>query len=193
MGGGHAPGVGRRGTSEFPKGWSDEHIIAVIKDVANDPGEARRRQQNGRWRCAGERYGVHLVVLVEENGHVHTGYPVAGPGVVRNADTAKDPANPTVADLKENRISYFADSVLTLLADRLTPEDFTHYRTLLWSGEWEELVDVLAAHACKVDLKLSPDEFSDFEKLLNTYDLPVAGCAFLNDRGHILERLRPTL
>src|SRR6266511_3467798 len=108
VGGGHAPGVGHRGTSEFPRGWSDEQIIAVIKDVANDPGEARRQQPNGRWRCAGERYGVHLVVLVEENGHVHTGYPVAGKGVVRNADTAKDPANPTVADLEENRVSYFA-------------------------------------------------------------------------------------
>jgi hypothetical protein len=40
---------------------------------------------------------------------------------------------------------------------------------------------------------MSPDEFSDFEKLLNTYDLPVPACAFLNDRDHILERLRPSL
>jgi hypothetical protein len=191
VGGGHAPGVGRRATSEFPPGWSDEQIIAVIKDVANDPGEARRRQYNGRWRCAGERYNVHVVVLVEENGYVHTGYPIAGPGVIRNADTAKDPANPTVADLHENRISYFADRVLTALADRLSPADYSHYRSLHWAGEWEELVDVLAAHASIENLTLSPDEFSDFEKLLNTYDLPVAGCLYLNDRDHILENLRP--
>jgi hypothetical protein len=190
MGGGHASGAGRRATSEFPPGWSDEHIISVVKDVANDPGEARRQQRNGRWRCAGERFNVHVVVLVEENGYVHTAYPVAGPGVTRNPDAARDPANPTVADLKENRISFFADSVLTMLGDRLSPEDFTHYRTLLWSGEWEELGDVLAAHAAKVDLKLSSDELSDFEKLLNSYDLPIAGCAFLNDRDHILTQLR---
>jgi hypothetical protein len=191
MGGGHAPGVGRRATSEFPPGWSNEHIISVIKDVANDPSEARRQQKNGRWRCAGERFNVHVVVLVEENGHVYTGYPVAGPGVVRNPDAARDPANPTVADLKENRISFFADSVLTALADRLSPEDYTHYRTLLWSGEWEELADVLAAHATKLGLNLSADELSDLEKLLNSFDLPVANCAFLNDREHILNQLRP--
>ncbi len=191
MGGGHAPGVGRRATSEFPPGWSDEHIISVVKDVANDPGEARWQQLNGRWRCAGERFTVHLVVLVEDNGHVHTAYPVSGPGVTRNPDAARDPANPTVADLKENRISFFADSVLTSLANRLSPEEYNHYRMLLWSGEWEELADVLAAHAVKVGLGLSADEFSDFEKLLNSYDLPVAGCAFLNDREHILNRLRP--
>ncbi|MEA5359725.1 EndoU domain-containing protein [Amycolatopsis sp., V23-08] len=190
MGGGHASGAGRRATSEFPPGWSGEHIISVIKDVANDPGEARRQQYNGRWRCAGERFNVHLVVLVEENGHVHTAYPVAGPGVTRNPDAARDPANPTVADLRENRISFFAESVLSTLGDRLSPEDFTHYRTLLWSGEWEELADVLAAHATKTDLKFSADELSDFEKLLNSYDLPVAGCAFLNDRDHILTQLR---
>lgn len=189
MGGGHAPGVGRRATSEFPPGWSNEHIISVVKDVANDPSEARRQQLNGRWRCAGERFNVHLIVLVEENGHVHTAYPVAGPGVIRNADTALDPANPTVADLKGNRISFFADSLLTNLADRLSPEDYTHYRTLLWSGEWEELADVLAAHAVKVGLNLSADELSDFEKLLNSFDLPVPACAFLNDREHILNQL----
>ncbi|OXM70898.1 EndoU domain-containing protein [Amycolatopsis vastitatis] len=191
MGGGHAPGVGRRATSEFPPGWTDEHIISVVKDVANDPSEARRRQQNGRWRCAGERFNVHLIVLVEADGRVYTAYPVAGPGVVRNPDTARDPANPTVADLRENRISFFADSVLTTVGGRLSPEDYTHYRTLLWAGEWEELADVLAAHAVKVGLNLSPDEFSDFEKLLNSYDLPVPGCAFLNDREHILRQLRP--
>ncbi|MCR6489454.1 EndoU domain-containing protein [Amycolatopsis sp. OK19-0408] len=191
MGGGHAPGAGRRATSEFPPGWSNEHIISVVKDVANDPSEARRQQLNGRWRCAGERFNVHLIVLVEENGHVHTAYPVAGPGVIRNADAARDPANPTVADLQENRISFFADSILTSLADRLSPEDYTHYRTLLWSGEWEELADVLSAHATKLGFGFSADEFSDFEKLLNSYDLPVAGCAFLNDREHVLNQLRP--
>lgn len=68
-----------------------------------------------------ERFNVHIVVLVEENGYVHTAYPVAGPGVTRNPDAARDPANPTVADLKENRISFFADSVLTMLGDRLSP------------------------------------------------------------------------
>jgi hypothetical protein len=191
VGGGHAPGTGRRGTSEFPVGWSDEQIIAVVKDIANDPGEPTLRQRNGRWRAAGERYGVHVVVLVEENGQVHTAYPIAGPGVTRNPDTAKDPANPTVADLVDGRISYYADVLLRQLANRLPPEDYTHFRGLLWSGEWEELVDVLVAHIVSEQLRLSVDEFADLERLLNTYELPLAGYVFLNDRKHILEQLRP--
>ena len=190
MGGGHAPGTGRRATSEFPPGWSDEQIIAVVKDVANDPGEPRTRQYNGRWRCAGERYGVQVVVLVDAEGFVHTGYPIGGLGVVRNPDAARDPANPTVADAAENRISYFIDSLLNLLADRLTPPELTHYRGLQWSGEWEELTDTLAAHITVAELRLTPDELSDFEKLLNSFDLPMKDCLYINDRDHILNRLR---
>ena len=191
MGGGHAPDTGRRATSEFPVGWTDKQIIAVIKDVANDPGEPRRRQYNGRWRAAGERYGVRVVVLVEENGQVHTAYPLEGEGVTRNPDTAKDPANPTVADVADGRISYFADILLNQLANRLLADDFAHYRGLLWSGEWDELVDVLVAHVGAEDIRLTADEYADLERLLNTYDLPVDGYNFLNDREHVLKQLRP--
>jgi hypothetical protein len=191
VGGGHAPGTGRRATSEFPAGWTDEQIIAVIKDVANDPGEPRRRQYNGRWRAAGDRYGVKIVVLVEENGQVHTAYPLEGPGVVRNPDTAKDPANPTVADVAAGRISYFAEVLLNQLVNRLPPEDFEHYRGLLWSGEWEELVDVLVAHIGAENIPLTVDEYADLERLLNTYDLPVHGYDFLNDRDHVLTQMKP--
>jgi hypothetical protein len=190
VGGGHAPGTGRRATTEFPPAWSDEQIIAVVKDVANDPGEPRARQYNGRWRCAGERYGVQVVVLVDAEGFVHTGYPVTGLGVVRNPDASRDPANPTVADAAENRISYFLDSLLSLLADRFSPAELTHYRSLQWAGEWEELADALAAHVTVAELPLTPDELSDFEKLLNSFDLPVKDCLYINDRDHILNRLR---
>ncbi|WP_410601462.1 EndoU domain-containing protein [Amycolatopsis sp. lyj-90] len=191
MGGGHAPGKGRRATSEFPAGWTDEQIIAVIKDVANDPSEPRRRQHNGRWRCAGERYGVHLIVLVEDNGSVKTGYPVAGPGVVRNPDAAADPANPTVADLAAGRISFFGESLLDQIADRVTPDVLAFYRTLHWSGEWEELADVLVAHAINENLRLGVDEFATLESLLNSFDLPIDGFLYLNDRAHTLATLRP--
>ncbi|GAA3534083.1 EndoU domain-containing protein [Amycolatopsis ultiminotia] len=190
MGGGHAAGTGRRATTEFPPGWSAEQIIAVVKDVANDPGEPRRLQYNGRWRCAGERYGVQVVVLVNGDGLVHTGYPVSGPGVVRNPDAARDPANPTVADQAGNRISYFTESLLHLVSDRLTPEDLDHYRDLQWSGEWEELADTMAAHFTHTGFRLTADEFADFEKLLNSFDVPVGACTYLNDRDRLLSTLR---
>ncbi|ATY15670.1 hypothetical protein CU254_38755 [Amycolatopsis sp. AA4] len=190
MGGGHASGIGRRATCEFPPGWSDEQIIAVVKDVANDPGEPRRQQYNGRWRCVGERYGVRVVVLVNGDGLVHTSYPLPGPGVVRNPDAARDPANPTVDDRAGNRISYFVDSVLRLLAHRMPPEDLEHYRDLQWSGEWEELADTMAAHFQVTGIQLNPDEYADFEKLLNSFDLPVRDCRYLNDRERVLADLR---
>lgn len=191
MGGGHAPGTGRRATSEFPAGWTNEQIIAVIKDVANNPDEPPRQQYNGRWRAAGERYRVHVIVLVEGDGQVHTAFPIGGPGVVRNPDTARDPANPTVADLAEGRISYFADVLLSQLASRLPPEDFTHYRALVWAGESEEFVDTLVAHLGSQRFPLTVDEYADLERLLNTYELPISGFRFLNDREQVLERLRP--
>jgi hypothetical protein len=81
--------------------------------------------------------------------------------------------------------------MLNQLASRLPPEDFRHYRGLLWAGEWEELVDVLVAHIVSEQLRLSVDEYADLERLLNTYELPLAGFVFLNDRKHILEQLRP--
>lgn len=191
MGGGHAPGQRRRATSEFPAGWTDEQIIAVIKDVGNNPSEPRRRQHNGRWQCAGERYGVHLIVLVEENGEVKTGYPVAGPGVIRNPDTAADPANPTVSDLSAGRISFFGDRLLNQLAGRIAPDVLAYYRTLHWSGEWEELADVLVAHAMNENLRLNVDEFATLESLLNSFELPLDGFLYLNDRAHALTTLRP--
>ncbi|WP_020663790.1 EndoU domain-containing protein [Amycolatopsis benzoatilytica] len=190
MGGGHASGIGRRATCEFPPEWSDAQIIAVVEDVANDPGEPRRQQYNGRWRCVGERYGVKVVVLVDGDGNVHTSYPLPSPGVVRNPDTARDPANPTVADRTGNRISYFAESVLRLLADRLAPEDLDYYRDLQWAGEWEELADTMAAHFGVTGIQLSPDEYADFEKLLRSFDLPARNCAYLNDRERVLADLR---
>ncbi|MBB4687339.1 EndoU domain-containing protein [Amycolatopsis jiangsuensis] len=191
MGGGHAPGAGHRATTEFPPGWSPEQILAVLKDVANDPGEPRRRQYNGRWRCAGERYGVQVAVLVNSDGRVHTGYPLSGHGVVRNPDTARDPANPTVADRAGNRISYFTDSLLRLVTTRVSATDLAHYRELQWSGEWEELADTLSAHFTHTGFQLTPDEFADFEKLLNSFETPVPDCTYLNDRDHTLATVRP--
>ncbi|RZQ65094.1 EndoU domain-containing protein [Amycolatopsis suaedae] len=191
MGGGHAPGKGRRATTEFPVGWTDERILSTVVDVAKNPDERPRRLRNGRWRTAGVRDGVEIVVLIEQNGQVHIAYPVGGTGVVRNPDTARDPAHPTVADLTDGRVSYFAETLLSQLSDRIPPDDLAHYRSLHHSGEWEELVDVLAAHLSAQDVVLTPDELADFTRLMNSYDIPRPGYNFLNDRDNILGLLRP--
>lgn len=191
MGGGHAPGTGRRGSTEFPASWSRDRITDAIVDVAKNPDEVPRRQYNGRWRTAGVRDGVDIVVLVESGGEINTAYPVSGPGVTRNPDQGTDPANPTVADLVAGNVSHFAGVLLDALADRLLAEDLAHYRSLHHAGEWEELADSLAAHLVKEDVALTLEEHENLRRLLTAFEVPAAGCGYLNDRDNVLAALRP--
>lgn len=79
-GGGHRPGRGVPGKSEFPAGWSDERIIAAIEDVANDPAARRRVEADGRTVVTGRRDGVDIRVVVERDGRtIVTGYPTNTP------------------------------------------------------------------------------------------------------------------
>lgn len=79
-GGGHRPGQGLPGKSEFPAGWSDDRIIEAIESVANDPAAFRRVEADGRTVVSGRRDGVDLRVVVERDGRsVVTGYPTNTP------------------------------------------------------------------------------------------------------------------
>ena len=79
-GGGHRPGRGIPGKSEFPAGWSDDRIIATIEDVADDPASRRREEADGRTVVTGRRDGVELRVVVERDGRtIVTGYPTNVP------------------------------------------------------------------------------------------------------------------
>lgn len=78
-GGGHRYGTGRPGKGEFPAGWTDEKIIEVIEDVANDPGSSRQAQRNGRVKVSGTRDGVGVDVIVAPGGEIVTGYPTSTP------------------------------------------------------------------------------------------------------------------
>jgi RHS repeat-associated protein len=74
-GGGHRPGTGRPGKSEFPSGWSDDRITGEISDVATDPGSSRTPGRGGRTVVNGTRGGVNIDVIIEPNGRIVTGYP----------------------------------------------------------------------------------------------------------------------
>ena len=79
-GGGHRPGTGIPNKSEFPRGWSDDRIIAAIEDVANDPASARRLEADGRTVATGRRDGVDIRVVVGRDGRsIVTGYPTNTP------------------------------------------------------------------------------------------------------------------
>lgn len=82
-GGGHRPGSGASGKSEFPPGWSDDRIIAAIEEVANSPASARTLGRDNRMVVDGIRDGVTIRVVIGSDGHtVVTGYPT---NVPRNA------------------------------------------------------------------------------------------------------------
>jgi len=77
-GGGHRPGAGKRGKSEFPADWSDDKIIQEIEDIANDP--ATEAQPSGdRLVKTGTRDGVEIKVVIDPDGEIVTGYPENAP------------------------------------------------------------------------------------------------------------------
>ncbi|MBF6441956.1 EndoU domain-containing protein [Nocardia farcinica] len=90
--GGHAPGVGIPGKTEFPDTdlWTDDHIINSIQDVAKNPDQVPVLQDHGTWKVTGTRDGVLIEVIVDPSGNIVTGYPVSGPGVYKN-DENGDP------------------------------------------------------------------------------------------------------
>jgi Bacterial EndoU nuclease len=83
-GGGHRPGTGRPGKTEFPADWDDATITGNIAAVARVP-ETVHQQVNGRWKARGEHDQVGITVIINPDGAIWTAWPQAGsPGVMRN-------------------------------------------------------------------------------------------------------------
>ena len=78
-GGGHRPGTGSPGKSEFPSDWSDDRIKGEISDVATDPASTRSPGRHGREVVRGTRGGIDIEVIIEPNGRIVTGYPTNVP------------------------------------------------------------------------------------------------------------------
>jgi hypothetical protein len=84
-GGGHGPGRGVSGKSEFPASLTDDEIISGILVIANDPAcypSGVIPNAGSRVRVAGQIRGVPNVVFVDPVvREVITAYPL---GVARN-------------------------------------------------------------------------------------------------------------
>ena len=78
-GGGHRPGTGIPGKSEFPAGWSDDRIMHNISDIATDPTLRSRLGRGGRTITEGIRDGIDIRVIQERNGDIVTGFPTNVP------------------------------------------------------------------------------------------------------------------
>jgi RHS repeat-associated protein len=78
-GGGHRPGTGKPGKSEFPQGWSDDQIMHAISDIATDPNAFRKAGRGGRTIAEGMRDGINIRVIQEPNGDIVSGFPTNVP------------------------------------------------------------------------------------------------------------------
>ncbi len=79
-GGGHRPGTGAPGKSEFPSTWSDDKILHEISDVATDPASKITPGRGGRTIAEGTRDGVDIRTVVERDGsRIVTGFPTNVP------------------------------------------------------------------------------------------------------------------
>lgn len=82
-GGGHGPGRGIPGKSEFPSRWSDRKVLRYISDIIKDPNSRWIRQPGKppfRWRIEGTRERINIRVIVEPQGEgVITAFPTNRP------------------------------------------------------------------------------------------------------------------
>ena len=82
----HSSGAEYPDRSEFPPDWDGEKIAATILDVARNPDQApTQKPTSGLWEAHGTRDGVTVLAAVRPSDNaIITGYPLSGPGVVRN-------------------------------------------------------------------------------------------------------------
>lgn len=87
-GGGHRPGTGKPGKTEFPASWDDEKITNSLLDVARRPDQEPGHQKwNDRWMARGTRDDVEIVVVITGEGRIWTGWPnPGGSGVIKNPE-----------------------------------------------------------------------------------------------------------
>lgn len=83
-GGGHRPGTGKVGKTEFPARWTDDDIIRRVMQTAMKPSRIEPGRRGNRL-CIARHDGVDVVAVVAPDGSVISGYPQpGGRGVVDN-------------------------------------------------------------------------------------------------------------
>lgn len=90
-GGGHRPGTGRPGKTEFPPSWDDDTICAVIIGIAHQP-DTQHEQWNGKRKLTSDIEDVKVTVIIDQRGKIDTAWPhPGGDGVIRNPRHATEP------------------------------------------------------------------------------------------------------
>lgn len=180
--GGHS--AARRRTVAFPPGWSERQIRRAAAAVAEGPATAHLA--NSRvWRTAAID-DVPLGVLTTPAGEQRAVLALAPPEVWLQPSAFTDPQRPALAELLVLGLQVNC----TRLREALPPsgDEAEVWRQLQLAAEYDELADALVARADHDWPTLDPDARQRARALLRTFDLPVEGCAHLNDRDATLAR-----
>jgi hypothetical protein len=112
--------------------------------------------------------------------------PVAPPGTRPGIRYFADPHRPTLAELLARTVRNGAGQLRRTL--EAPDEEAEVLRQLDLAAEYDELADALIARADQDWPHLDADARRAARVLLRRFDLPVEGCAHLNDRDAILAR-----
>lgn len=180
--GGHIPGAERTRASVFPLSWSPERVDAAADRIVTtcDPTVLA----NGRTWLTGTVDEVRMGVLTAPDGSRRTIAPLDGRGVLRGASPTQEGRVPTFSDVLADCVAVSARNVLMHFGNGPPSSSATVLRDLSTAGEWEEFTDVVAALGDRVREQARKEAAI----LLRSFDLPVEGCAHLNDRDAILAR-----
>ena len=173
--GGHLPGAGRPGATQFPSGWDEQRVHDAARRLAGPSTTLA----NGRTWADGTVDSVRIGVLREETGAVRTVVPLPGQDVQQMPEAW--------GALLVSGLRRTATGLLTDAAPLLGHGERAALESLRATGEWAELADALIARLSGV-ADLPEPLAAAARRLLLAFDLPVDGCAYLNDRDRLLAR-----
>jgi hypothetical protein len=181
--GGHTADVGR-GEVAFPPGWTAERI-ARAAGLVLETSAALRLANDRAWRTAVVD-DVAVGVLTTAPGQLRAVVPVAPPATRPKRRSYTDPDRPAAVEL----LAVVARNNCSRLREVLHPsdEEAEALHQLQLAAEYDELADAVIARADQDWPHLDPDARRRARALLRTFDLPVEGCAHLNDRDATLAR-----
>jgi hypothetical protein len=173
-----------RGDIAFPPGWTEERIARAAGRVLDAPA-ALLLANDRAWRTAVVD-DIAVGVLTTRAGRPRAVVPVAPPATRPKRRPYTDPDRPAAVEL----LAVVARNNCSRLREVLHPsdEEAEVLRQLQLAAEYDELADALVARADQEWPHLDPDARRRARALLRSFDLPVEGCAHLNDRDAVLQR-----
>lgn len=181
--GGHTIAT-QRGVVTFPRAWSNECIRRAGDLVLGSP-EIARLANGRRWRVSVVDQ-VAVGTLTTPDGRLRVVVPEAAPGTRPRTRLYADEERLAPAELVAGVTGGNCTRLREVL--RLTDDESEVLRQLDLAAEYDELADALIARADQDWPHLDPDARRRARALLRTFDLPVEGCAHLNDRDALLAR-----